>query len=181
MYQAYQTYWLGAGFLVCVGLAVVLAALAQFKKLKLRKSAFFLLIVAAMLLMMTKSWLRVSDNDQLRLELKEINPLFVSNLVVRADGGSRDIMSTNKNEALFKQLQRVEAVPAHHSHPTDSFEVKFEGDGHEYRYRLGRDSDRTNEYWMFETTRAGTQGREIGRVQSTQLGPMLEQLVTSKP
>jgi len=176
MYQAHQTYWLGAGFLACVGLAVVLAALAQFKKLKVRNSAFFLLIVAAILLMMTKSWLRVSDNDQLCLELKQINPLSVSNLVVRTDNIRRALIATNEIVPLFNQLQRVQAVSAHHSYPGDLVEVEFMMSGHGYRYRIGRDSDRTDEYWVFETARAGTPGREIGRIHSPILGKVLEAL-----
>ena len=130
-YQAHATEWLRVGFLVCLGLVAALAALAQFKRLKPPNYAFIALLGLAVVLFMTMGWLRASDSDRLRQELKEINPLSVSNLVVRADGGSRDIVSTNEVNILFNQLQQVQAVLAHHSSPTTSYEVKFEIDGHE--------------------------------------------------
>ncbi len=146
MYQAHQTEWLRVGFLICIGLVPALAALAKFKKLKPTNYVFILLFGLAVVLFTTMNWRRVSDNDRLRQELKEINPLSVSNLVLRADGGSRDIVLTNEVNMLFGQLQQVQAVLAHHSSPTTSYEVKFEIDGHEYQYRVARDSERTDEY-----------------------------------
>ena len=35
---------------------------------------------------------------------------------------------------------------------------------------FGRDSERADEYWVFETARAGNPGRDIGRIQSPTLG-----------
>jgi hypothetical protein len=49
-------------------------------------------------------------------------------------------------------------------------------DSHEYQYRVARDSDQTDEYWVFETARAGNPGREIGRIHSPTLGKVLEAL-----
>jgi hypothetical protein len=177
MYQAHQADWLRVGFLVCLGLVATLAALAQFKKLKPPNYVFIMLFGLAVVQFMTMGWLRVSDNDRLRQELKDINPLSVTKLVVRADGGSRDIMLTNEVNMLFSQLQNVQAVHAHHSSPMSSYEVKFMLDSHEYQYRVARDSDRTDEYWVFETARAGNPGREIGRIHSPTLGKLLEVLV----
>ena len=77
---------------------------------------------------------------------------------------------------LLDQLQQVKAVPAHHSHPTDSYDVKFMRGGHRYQFRIGRDSYRTNEYWVFETARAENPGREIGRIESSTLGELLSSL-----
>jgi len=170
MFQVHRTDWLNAGVFVCVAFAAALAILAHFRKLKLPHYVFFVLIGLAFLQMLLMDRQKLDDNLQMRRELKEINPLVVSNLVVRADGGHRDIVSTNEVNVLFSQLKHVQAVPAKHRHPTDSFEVGFMIGDHVYRYGIGRDSARTDEYWVFETARAGNPGREIGRIQSPALG-----------
>lgn len=181
MYQTHQTEWLRVGFLICIGLVFALAALAKFKKLKPTNYIFILLFGLAVVLFMTMGRLRVSDNDQLRQDLKNINPLLVSNLVVRADGGSRDIVLTNEVYMLFSQLQNVQAMLAHHSSPLSSYEVEFMLDGHKYKYRVARDSERADEYWVFETASAGNPGREIGRIESPALGQVLNSLAHGQP
>jgi signal transduction histidine kinase len=181
MYQAHQTSWFVVGFAVCVGLAIAVVILTHFGKLKAPKYVFFVLIGLAFLLMAIMSRVEVSDEESFRRELRTINPGGVSNLVVRARAGNRVISAANEINSLFNQLQNVQAVHAHHSYPVDSVELQFMVDGHEHRYRIAYDSERKDEYWVLETARAGTPGREIGRVQSGQLGPMLEQLVTHKP
>lgn len=175
-YQAHHTEWLFLGFVVCLGLAVALVALAQFKKLKPLNYAFIVLLGLAIVLFMTMSRLKVSDNAQFRQELKDINILSVSNLTLRVDGSSRDIASPNEVNLLFNQLRQVQKVFAHHSFPTTSYEVKFEIDGQEYQYRVALDSDRADEYWVFETARAERPGREIGRIHSSTLGQVLNTL-----
>jgi len=180
MYQAHQTGWFGLAFLMCIGLVAALSILAHFGKLKLPNYVLFALIVLAILQILSINWLRVLDNNQLRAELM-IAPGSVSNVVVHIEGSSREILATNKVALLFNQLQRVKAVLAHHSSPINSFDVRFERNNQEYQYRLGRDSARSNEYWVFETARAGNPGREIGRIESSSLGELLNALAHGKP
>ena len=127
------------------------------------------------------SWLRKSDDDHLRAELRDFNPLAVSNVVVSAGAVRRQLAETNELIQLFNQLRQVQPVPAHHSYPTDPFDVGFILNGQKYRYQIGRDSARPDEYWVFETARAPDSGREIGRIQSTQLKAVLEGLLANKP
>ena len=177
MYQAHQTDWFDLGFIVCVGLVAALAAFAQFGKVKLPNYVFILPIGLAVLLMVTMSWLRMADERKLRAELSDLNPLAVSNVVVSAEAFRHRLTETNELIPLFNQLQQVQPVPAHHSHPTDIFEVGFMLNGHQYRYQIGRDSERADEYWVFKTARAPDSGREIGRVQSSTMGQVLNSLV----
>ena len=93
----------------------------------------------------------------------------------------RQLSETNELIPLFRQLQSVDSVPAHHSYPTDPFDVRFMLNGHEYRYQIGRDSARPNEYWVFETARAPDSGREIGRIESPTLGQVLNLLAHGQP
>jgi len=174
MFQAHQTYWLHGVAIACAVLMVGAIALANLTRLKIPKYVLFLLLGLVFVLAMAASHLEVSDNKQFRRELREINPLLVSNLFVRTDNIRRELTATNEIVSLFNQLQRVQAVPAHHSHTGDLVEVEFMMSGHRYRYLIGRDSDRMDEYWVFETARAGTLGREIGRIHSPTLGKVLE-------
>jgi len=180
MYQTHQTDWFILGFLACAGLVFALAALAHFRKLTLQNSVFFLLIGVAVFLMMTMAGLKGSDNDRLRQELKRINPASVSNLVVRAEGVRRDIVLTNEVSMLFSELQNVQAMPAHHSSSMSPVDVEFVFDRQVYQYRIARDSDRTDEYWVFETARASIPGREIGRIKSLSLGQVLNSLLQGR-
>lgn len=181
MYHAHQTQWFAIGIAVCVVLAVASAVATRFGKLKLPRYIFFLLVVLAFLQMAIMSRLGVVDDENFRRELQNINPGGVSNLMIRANAGNHAISSTNEINALFNQLQRVQAVAPHHSSPLDFFELQFVLDGHEYRYRVAHDSERADEYWVLETERAGQPGREIGRIQSTQLKPVFEGLLTNQP
>jgi len=177
MYQAHQTDWFGVGLLVCVGLVSALAALAHFGRVKVPNFVFILPMGLAVLLIMTATRLRVSDRGQLSAELRGLNPFAVSNVVVTAGGVRCQLAETNEFIPLFNQLQRVKPMPAHHSRPIDSVNVGFMLNGHEYQYRIGRDSERAEEYWVFETARAGDMGPEIGRVQSSTMGQVLNSLV----
>jgi len=177
MFQPHQVGWVGVSFLGCVILAGTLALLAQFGKLKLSKSVFSLFAVLAFLQLFALGLVWLSDDAHLRRELIGIDPLSVSNLVIRPDGGRREIVAPAEVKMLFNQLQRVAAVPAHHSHPLSSNEFEFMIGGNRYRYRIGQDSARADEYWVFETARAGEPGREIGRITSPNLGQVLNALV----
>lgn len=180
MYQVHQTDWLGVGFVVCIGLVAALAALVQFGKVKLPNYVFVPPIGIAILLILTMSWLRMSDDRKLRAELQGFNPLAVSNVVVSTKGARHQLVETNTLISVFNQLQQVQVVPAHHSYPVDSYNFGFTFRGLRYLYRMGRDSDRADEYWVFETARAGLPGREIGRIHSSTLGQLLNS-VTHEP
>ena len=181
MYQAHQTYGFLLGFIVCVVLVAALGALAHFGKLKLPNYVFIPPIGLAVLLMLTMSWLRMSDEGELRAELRDLNPLAISNVVVSAGAVRRQLAETNELIPLFNQLQQVQPVPAHHSHPTDPVDVRFMLNGHKYMYQIGRDSARPDEYWVFETARAPDSGREIGRIESPTLGQVLNSLAHGQP
>jgi hypothetical protein len=181
MYQAHQTYWFIVGFCLCVGLVTALAAFTHLGRIKLPNFVFILPIGVAFLLVFSMNWLRVRDNSQLRSELRDLNPLALSNVVVSGGGVRRQLAETNEFIPLFKQLQQVRPVAAHHSYPTDSVNVGFMIDGHAYQYRVGRDSERNDEFWVWETARAGEPGREIGRIESAALKPVLEKIMTNQP
>ena len=181
MYQAHQTGWFIAGFLVCVGFVIVLAALGQFGRLKLPKYIFILPFGLAFLMMMAMGRLRVNDDDQLRREIRDFDPLAVSNFIVSEGNTRRQIVETNEIISFFNQLQQVQAVLADHSSYTDPVGIEFRSHGQLYRYQIGHDTQRPDEYWVFETERAGEPGREIGRIESSQLRTVLDGLLTNKP
>lgn len=181
MFQTHQLDWFHGGFLLCAGVVIALMALAHFGRLKLQNYLVFMLIGLAFLLIIAVNGLRISDDDQLRSEICELNPLTVSNLVISEGNIRRQIIETNEIILLFDQLQQVKRVPAHHSSPTDPVEIGFRSHGLVYRYKVSRDSERPDEYWVLETERAGEPGREIGRIQSAQLKPVFGRLLSDQP
>lgn len=180
MYQAHQTEWFVLGFVGCVGLLAALGAVAHFGKVKLPNYVFIPPIGMAILLMLAMSWLRVSDDEHLRTEMRDFNPLVLSNVLMCAGAVWRPLAETNEIIPLFSQLQRVAVVPAHHSSPTSPVIIEFWTHGQKYRYQVARDSQRADEYWVLETERAGESGREIGRIESPELGLVLEALARGK-
>jgi hypothetical protein len=176
MYQPQQPQWLGVGFLVCVGLVAALGALHHFGKAKPPNWLFGLLIGLAFLLVLAIYGQKVDEDKQLRSELKNLDPLSISNITVIAGTVRRRLADPNELKPLFSLLQRVAPASAHHSHPVLPVEVEFMNDSHLYRYRIGQDSERPEEYWVLETARAGEFGREIGRVESPELGRVLQAL-----
>jgi hypothetical protein len=165
---------------LCALLFAAVVAVAHYAKVRPPNYVFVLLLGLAFLQMALVGWLTSTDNEQMRREMQEINPAAVSHLVVSSGGFGRRAVPANEVASLFGELQQVQAVPAHHSHPVDSFDLEFQVAGNHFAYSLGRDSDRMDEYWVLEVARAGTPGREIGRIQAPELGQLLEALAHAK-
>ncbi len=161
--------------------AVILGVLTALKRLKkLPVSNWILSLMPWLITLQVVLLFGVGsyDNWRLRGELRNVAPAEVGELVLSR--GDVKTKVTNKTEIakLLSLIQTLTYVAAHHSHPTDEFDVTFESKGQLYHYRLGRDSKLDDEYWVFRASNfgAGKQDIEIGRVRSAQLGPLVERL-----
>jgi hypothetical protein len=125
---------------------------------------------------------RQHDNWRLREELRNVAPAEVAEVVLSRGNLQANVTDKTELAKLFSLLRSVARVAAHHSHPTDEFEVTFQFKGQLYHYRLGRDSKKEDEYWVFRVgqPRAGNQDIEIGRIQSDQLGQLMATLLRGK-
>ena len=115
---------------------------------------------------------------RLREELREIPPQKVTNLTLSKDGVKKQIIDPSDVLELMSQIQSIKYIMAHHSVPKDEFDISFSYDGQQFHYRFGRDSDQTNEYWVFNERVSETE--EIGRIKSGEFGPMIDKLLTTK-
>ena len=84
------------------------------------------------------------------------------------------LRSQDSIASLFALLQTAHTVHAHHSSPEDSYRIKFRYQGETQEYDIAQDSDISTEYWLMDIPR---ESFDLGRVQSTELGPLLKKLL----
>jgi hypothetical protein len=172
---------LTVGLVLCVLAAIVFAALSQKGKLRISKHVFTVIIVLGMLQIAGLALLQRADAAAARRALASVNLLAVSNLVIRC--GSRVVSLANTNDfvPLLSIVQRARPLPAHHSHPARTYELSFSEKGRFHRYRLGQDSQNPAEYWVFDLPDDGSENPPIGRIQSPQLGSILDHILDENP
>ncbi len=182
MYQPHETTWCFFTFLLLLALAGVMFYLRKEKKPAIPRWVPPALAVLAALQIACAGIIRICDERELRNELRHLPRSNITKLVLARSGVSREIADPQQIAALMSLVQSARYVGAHHSYPKDLVELIIESGGNSYHYQVGRDSDRPDEYWILERGRSvGTLGREIGRVQTPQLGPMLDRLLEQKP
>ena len=82
---------------------------------------------------------------------------------VRVNGGPAP-----NGRAVLQAMRSAHLRMAHHSHPEHQIPVEIWRKQEVLRLTLGRDSDLTQEYWIFWTREAGNTNRlEIGRIQTS--------------
>jgi hypothetical protein len=160
--------WLIVGFVACVAAFAVLTAKQRRQASvppKLRPSA--LLGLGAIFLVLAFGLQVVYSSKSLE-DLRAVVPTEVHSLTLRRGSVTKEITDQSSIAEFLTLLQTASRVPAHHSHPVDEFDVSFDWNGKQYRYRLGRDSERFEEVWVrtLDETGAGGAPREIGRVRS---------------
>jgi hypothetical protein len=67
-------------------------------------------------------------------------------------------------EPVLAALKRIAPQMAHHSHTERTINVEVQSGGNTLKLRLGRDSDRPQEYWVFYSGYPVTEKNEIGRI-----------------
>jgi hypothetical protein len=65
---------------------------------------------------------------------------------------------------MIRELQKISTSLGHHSHPEKTIHVTIVSQGRTLRLSLGRDSDRSNEYWVFYPQYKHTARNELGRI-----------------
>jgi hypothetical protein len=182
VYQPHDITWFFLGFLIFLALAGVVLYLKDQKKIGLPRWMAPSLAAMAALQLAGAGITRVWDERQLRNELRNLPRDQIAKLVLSGDGARREISNSHEISAVISLIQGLRYLGAHHSSPRDLIDVVIESGGNSYHYQVGQDSQRPSEYWILERGRAiGSMGREIGRVQSNQLGPLLKQLLEEKP
>jgi hypothetical protein len=182
MHQPYNPLWFLGSFAVLLLALAVALLLDRSKTITVPRWALLLLAVAAALQLLLAGLLQVRTDSQLRQELQSIPLTPISNLVLSRAGITRSITNQAEVDLLLRSMQSLSAVDAHHSYPVDLVDVSFDSGGNHFHYRIGHDSQRPDEYWITEAGRApaGSSGREIGRVESAQLGQILQRLMGGK-
>jgi hypothetical protein len=179
MYQPHEISRSALGFAGSIVVAVLLSILSRARKWEVPRWIFPVILGLGMAQLAVVQGLQFFDDGKLREELKQLNPDIVRDLSVQHADRRRLVTDANEIRMLFSELQQLKPIAAHHSHPTDLFEVRFTKDGGRYRYVIGRDSERPQEYWVKEAARYPFSGHEIGRIQSVSFGRFLESLLNS--
>jgi hypothetical protein len=181
MSHLWSTFGLTACFAVGVLLFAVLAVLSMRGTVKLPRQVLLVVLGGAMALILTQIKLDSFNDEAKRQEFKAINPSTVSEVFVESAGQTAVVTNISDIRLLFSELQAVRAMPAHHSHPARTFDISFRtANQQQYQYRAGQDSENADEYWIFRLGHDGPEGREIGRIRSVQLEPLLGNLLKSK-
>ena len=182
MYQPHSFTWLIFTFVVTLILLLVLvfrpATSGVWASKRLQVGLWILAVVQLLLV----AGIRGYNHRRLRQELVGILPTEVAHLVFHRGQTRREIATPAQASQFFAELQSIKAISPHHSSATRRIDFSFDYRGHTYHYQIGEDSDRPDEYWIFLGDRVGASQRaiEIGRLQSSQLGPLLRQLLEEK-
>ena len=119
---------------------------------------------------------REYDDYRFRAELRDISPDRMQHICLIKQRTRREIVDASEVSELMSRIQSLKSIGAHHSHPTDPFEITFLYAGQEYLYTIGRDSERPNEYWV----NADSREDDIGRIRSDDLGQIVQRLLAGK-
>jgi len=110
-----------------------------------------------------------------------------ANLLARNDasilmflGNDRQVTVSDPDEiaAFFALLKEARHVGAHHSYPVTKLQVRV-GEG-AYRYSIGPDSDRADEFWITDLS-CNNGETELAQIQSHGLTEYLRKLKVLKP
>jgi len=72
-------------------------------------------------------------------------------------------------QALLDALREIQGTAAHHSHATHRITVEIQSAAGSAQLELGRDSSRSDEYWVFLPKYWATSTRELGRIHTAAL------------
>ena len=81
-----------------------------------------------------------------RAAQSEIGDFFDRSRSIQVRVEQRSVADSAKALAV---LRAVQAIPAHHSHPTNTIDVSLHSERGSLSLRLGRDSNDPHEYWVF--------------------------------
>lgn len=183
MYQPHNILWLLGAFVLCCLLLVATFLRSRLSQSKMPKWIFAVIIGLAL----SQFWLALGitayDKQRLRSELRAISAAEVARIEIKHGAQQKQITNSSDIGAILTALQTVRSVAAHHSQPLDKFGLSFDYRGHHFRYVIGRDSERSNEFWVCLPNELplGEEGLEIGRVQSDKLGAIAANLLKQTP
>src|SRR3989442_3075431 len=146
MYQPHDTAWCFLTFILLLALAGLLLFLRQQKRLPLPRWLPPGLAVLAGLQIACAGIIRIWDEREMRDELRNIPRGHIGRLALSRDGVRKEITDSHEVSALISLVQSLRYVGPHHSSPVDLFELTIESDRNSYRYQIGRDSERRDEY-----------------------------------
>jgi hypothetical protein len=176
MYEPHNSVWLVLGFVFCALLFAVLTLQQRRGTWVLPKGLPVACLTVGSLLLVGALALRSFDNSRLIEELRAVPAGDVQKLVVSRAGLTKTVSNATEISQFLTLLQSAARIAAHHSHPTDEFDLTFEVHDQRFHYRLGRDSERFDEVWVLRPSTAADGGpeRELGRVRSEKLSAMAE-------
>lgn len=101
---------------------------------------------------------------RVRQQLAEDVRKLPADVVVLVDGHP-----VATREAFIAMLQQIAPAAAHHSHPMRAITIAVRGRGTDILLSFGRDSERPQEYWVFDPRDELVRMNEIGRVTTSLL------------
>lgn len=181
MYEPHSIGLFILGFLLA-GVALAAASVLRGTgRVKIPQWVLFAIGLVAILQLLLAQAIRFYDQWRMREEFRQLSPGRIEKMVIGQDGRTNQVADPARIGELLALVRPLAGVAAHHSHPVNQFDVVFELPNYSYRWRIGRDSERPEEYWveLLGRGRAG-QELEIGRVHSARLGQFLEDLLNPK-
>lgn len=177
MYQRHNLLWFVLSILLTAAVLGVFTVLQRKKLLNIPSRILALLPWLMTLQVVLLFGVGAYDNWRLRAELRQVSERGV--MALSWEGGQITITNQAAISNLVSLIQTVKRGAAHHSHPLSYHDITFEFNGQRFHYRLGQDSQRADEYWVFRAATLGNQAKpdlEIGRIHSHDLTRLLDEL-----
>jgi hypothetical protein len=124
------------------------------KKYPVRSMTLFISCLIFMIFL--SALLKEGSRKEIQFYLDHLDLRTVS---IRVNGGS-----VANPGAVIEALHVQPEITAHHSHPTESITVTIDDKLGQLQLRLGRDSERPQEYWVFYPRYRYTEHNEVYRI-----------------
>lgn len=157
--QLFESYINASSLLALIGFGLLYYALKINKKANVSFiSIGLLLVIQLIFLVVSEIMFSVNEDNRTRQRILSIiaNPTFS----ISINGEELDSNMKNKFSA---DLKLIKAVPAHHSHPTDTLRIKLQSNKDTLILILGQDSMDSTEIWTKICTDHNTRLNEVGR------------------
>lgn len=181
MYQLHNTGWCLVSLVVYSAILAGVWLVLRQRQVKPPPWLVLVLALGGVAQILFPGLLRVYDETQMRNELRSMVREQVSQVLLTQGGRSKPVTDPQLRAQLLLLVQSLRNIAAHHSSATDIVGLSLTYQGQTYEYAIGRDSAIPTEFWILATKRSmESPGREIGRVQSSQLGQLLSDLLQDK-
>jgi hypothetical protein len=179
MYEPHDPTWLFFGFFGSMALFAVMVLRRRAGRPVPAGGVGMLTWGVAVLFLFGAFAMQGYDRWKLRTEFSQLTPARLTRVTLSRGNQTNQLHDFERISEVLSLAQSARRVRAHHSHPIEPADLILESKGLSYHYRIGRDSELSEEWWVQRVGRDGSEF-EIGRVQSNQMGQLLDQLLPPK-